>query len=264
MGIPTKLGFVGTGAITSAIVTGLSSSLSAQHSIYLSPRNPQIARDLAARFSGVSIASSNQGVLDASETVILAIRPQIVRDVLSSLRFRPDHRVISVVSSLSLGAISDLASPAARIVRAVPLPSAAERRSPTAIFPSDPVVIDLFAAVGAAFAVDTEREFDALCAATATIASQFAFEEAIVSWLVQQGIPREKAGSYIARIWSGLALAAGQLPERNFQSLAADHATQGGINEQLLSYLEKQRVFENISEGLDAILQRIRSASRLP
>ena len=95
-----KLGFVGTGEITSAMVTGLSSCGAAPHSIRLSPRNPAVAADLAHRFPGVSVASSNQKVLDDCETVVIAVRPQVVRNVLSELRFRPEHHVISVVAAL--------------------------------------------------------------------------------------------------------------------------------------------------------------------
>src|ERR1700722_19455940 len=96
------LGFLGTGEITSAMVTGLSSHDTEFRSIRVSPRNLQIATNLANRFRGVSIASSNQDLLDFSDTVVIAVRPPIARDVLSELRFRPDHRVISVVSALSL------------------------------------------------------------------------------------------------------------------------------------------------------------------
>ena len=45
-----QLGFIGTGEITSSIVTGLSSSGVTAHSVWLSPRNSAIANGLANRF----------------------------------------------------------------------------------------------------------------------------------------------------------------------------------------------------------------------
>ena len=174
------LGFLGTGTITSAMVTGLERSGDA---IVLSPRNAAIAADLAHRFSRVSVAGSNQEVLDRSDTVVVAVRPQIVQEVLSALRFRPDHAVISLVSGLPVRRISALIAPASRIARAVPLPAAAKRRSPTAIYPDDPETVALFGLLGAAFAVETEDRFDALCTATATMATYFAFAGASSSWL---------------------------------------------------------------------------------
>ena len=257
-----KLGFVGTGAITRAMVTGLRSSGVELPSIHLSPRNPVVAADLANRFPHVSVASSNQGVLDGCETVVLAVRPQIARNVLSELRFRPDHHVISIVSALSLVKLSALVAPAGRVTRAVPLPSAAKRRSPTAIYPRDRGAVDLFASLGTAFEVDNEEEFDALCTATAAIASYFAFADSIASWLARRQIPQGKASDYVARIFSGLADTAVEMPEGSFQSLAADHATPGGINEQVLTHLVERGTFEAVSEALDAVMVRLRGASQ--
>ena len=168
-----QLGFIGTGEITSSIVTGLRSSGVTAKSILLSPRNSAVANGLADRFQGILVASCNQEVLDHSDTIVIAVRPSAAREVLSELRFRPDHEVISLVSALSLRSLSELVAPAARIARAVPLPSTAKRLSPTAIYPSDPVAFELFAAVGTVFPVERENAFDALCAATATIASYF-------------------------------------------------------------------------------------------
>ena len=229
-----QLGFIGTGEITSSIVTGLSLFGAKPHSIRLSPRNPAIARELADRFKGISIASSNQEVLNHSDTVVIAVRPPVARTVLSEMRFRPDHQVISLVSALSLRSLSELVVPAVRIARAVPLPSAAKRLSPTAVCPPDPVAVELFAAVGTVFPVERENEFDAICATTATIASYFAFNETIASWLQQQGVPASQAKDYVARLFLGVTTGAVEASERSFQSLAAAHATAGGINEQFL------------------------------
>jgi pyrroline-5-carboxylate reductase len=252
-----RLGFIGTGEITSSIVTGLSSPGVTAHSICLSPRNAAISSGLAARFQGVSVAACNQEVLNHSDINVIAVRPSSARDVLAELRFRPDHQVISLVSGLSLRSLSELVTPAVRIVRAVPLPSAARRLSPTAIYPPDPVAFELFAAVGTVFPVEKENEFDAICATTATIASYFAFNETIASWLEHQGIPASEARDYIGRLFLGEATSAVEAAEHSFQSLAAAHTTAGGINEQFLKHLTEHGLLTKVSEGLDAVLRRI-------
>jgi pyrroline-5-carboxylate reductase len=256
-----QLGFIGTGEITLSIVTGLSSSGVAPHSILLSPRNSAVAHGLANRFHGISVASCNQEVLDHSATIVIAVRPSAARDVLSELAFRPDHRVISLVSALSLRSLSELVAPAVRIARAVPLPSAAKQLSPTAIYPPDPMAFELFAGVGTVFPVESENEFDAICATTATIASYFAFNETIASWLEQQGVPASQARDYIARLFLGVTTGAVDAPKRSFQSLAATHATAGGINEQFLKHLVERGLLTRISEALDAVLHRIGAES---
>jgi len=255
-----RLGFVGSGAITSAIVTGLASTSSDQPSIQLSPRNSESAARLAARFLGVSVASSNQEVLDTSDVIVLAVRPQVAPHVISELRFRPSHRVISVISSFSVAALSARVAPALKVTRAVPLPSVADRRGPTPIYPPDPLVAELFGKLGVAIQVEREDEFEAFCAATATIASYFTFADTIVSWLAGHGIPHAQARDYISRIFRGLADATTTAPAPAFKVLSDEHATRGGINEQLLTHLAGHGVFKDLSQGLDAVLHRILTA----
>jgi len=252
-----RLGFVGTGEITSSIVTGLRSSGGTDHAICLSPRNPVIARELANHFDGVSVASSNQEVLDRSETIVIAVRPPAVREVLSSLRFRSDHHVVSLVSGLSIRGLAALVIPAEQVTRAVPLPSTAHRLSPTAIHPADPAALALFGALGVAFPVESEDAFNALSAATATIATYFAFNEAIASWLERRGVSARQAREYVARLFLGVTTGAVDESDRSFQSLAASHATAGGINAQVLEHLTQHGVLVRVSEALDAVLTRI-------
>lgn len=252
-----QLGFIGTGEITSSIVTGLSSSGIVAHSIWLSPRNSAIATGLANRFQGISVAFCNQEVLDHSDTIVIAVRPSAALSVLSELRFRSDHRIISLVSALSLRTLSEFAAPAVRVARAVPLPSTAKRLSPTAIYPPDPVAFELFAVLGTVFPVRAENEFDAICATTATIASYYAFNETIASWLERHGVSAPQARDYIARLFLGVTTGAVEASERSFQSLAATHATAGGINEQFLKHLVEHGLLTSVSEALDAVLHRI-------
>ena len=250
------LGFIGTGEITSSIVTGLCSSGAATHAIRLSPRNSAIANELAGRFHGISVASTNQEVVDHSDTIVIAVRPPAARKVLSELRFRPDHQVISLVSALKLRSLCELVAPAARVARAVPLPSAAKRLSPTAIYPRVAAALEMFAAVGTVFPVDSENQFDALCATTATIASYYAFNETITAWLARQGVAASLASEYVARLFFGVTSGAMEAPARSFKSLAAIHATAGGINEQFLKRLVAHGLLTEVSEALDAVLNR--------
>ncbi|MBV8053066.1 MAG: NAD(P)-binding domain-containing protein [Acidobacteriaceae bacterium] len=257
-----NLGFVGTGEITSAMVTGLSSFGSDVHSIRLSPRNLEVATNLARRFPGVSIASSNQAVLDGSGIVVIAVKPPLVQSVLSQLHFRPDHAVISVVSGHSLESISNLVAPATRVIRAVPLPSTAKRIGPTAIYPQDGIAEEVFAAIGTVFSANDEHEFEAICAVTSTIATFYAWMAAISSWLTRNNVPASKAQEYVVRMFYGVTSGAVNAPEQDFQSLAASHATAGGINEQFLSHMLRSGTLDHISKSLDAVLARINAGFR--
>ena len=251
------LGFLGTGTIASAMVTGLRAAGEDTPAILLSPRNASAAAALAARFENVSVAASNQEVVDQAETIVVAVRPQIARDVLAALRFPARANVVSLVSGLPVRRLAELTAPATRISRAVPLPSAARRMSPTPVFPRDPEVVDLFARLGSAIAVEEEARFDALCVITATMAAYFTFAGTSAEWLTRQGVNPEQARDYVAQIHKGLALTAADSPSVSFADLAADHATRGGTNEQVVGYLKQHGVFARLDEALDAILRRV-------
>lgn len=251
-----KLGFLGTGTITSAMVTGLCTG-AGDDEIWLSPRNADIAAELAGRFANARVAIGNQALVDTCETVVIAVRPQVAEAVLRELRFRAEQSVISVVSGFSVERLGLLVGPATRIVRAVPLPSTAKRRCPTAIYPRDAVAAELFGRLGAAFAAETERQFDAFCVATATMATWFAFAGELAAWMEHQQIPAQDARDYVARIFAGLAQTAVERPEKSLGELAAEHATLGGTNEQMLGHLRTGGVFTRYADGLDGIMRRV-------
>jgi pyrroline-5-carboxylate reductase len=251
-----KLGFLGTGTISAAIVEGLQAS-SQSFKIVVSPRNADIARQLAERFANVRVAASNQAVLDASDTVVLAVRPQIAHEVLTSLHFRPDHHVISLIPSVSLDYLRSVTAPSHEVTRAVPLPSAAYRQAPVVIYPPNPVVKALFDQVGMAIELANEEEFDAFTTASAIMSSYFGFAETTARWLEGQGVPYGKARAYVGQMLRGLSAATLVAPDLSFDRLAEEHQTRGGLNEQVYKTVAVDGKFVELERGLDAVLQRL-------
>ena len=252
-----KLGFIGTGALTAAIVTGLKSIAENSDSIVLSPRNEEIAASLASRYPDVRIATDNQAVLDACDTVMLAVRPQIAHQVLPELRFRRNHHLISLIATLSLKDIEALTAHAQHVTKALPMPMIAHRLGATIVYPPEPGVAALFGGLGTVIEVDNPGEFDALSVATATYASYFKYLETIHSWLKDHGVEEGKGRDYIASLFKALGTAPETVPEADFMHLAQDYATRGGINEQVLRDLTARNVFDAFRESLDGIHKRI-------
>ncbi len=250
------LGFVGTGAIAAAIVTGLSSEGGPRPLIRLSPRNAGVAARLASRFDNVTACGSNQAVLEASGTVVLAVRPQVAEEVLSGLRFSSSQVVISLVAGFSASRIADLVAPAGRIWRAIPLPSVAQRRSPIAVYPPGGPGAELFAPLGQVFGIEKEDHLNAFSTATSTMAAYFSFVGHIASWVARKGVPEEQAHEYIARMFAGLSDASLEESQRNFEDLATAHATPGGLNEQVMRDLTCRGVFDTLTEALDSVHRR--------
>src|SRR6478609_12111350 len=94
-----KIGFVGTGTITEAMVKGMLGSSLDLSRIIVSPRNGESAARLAASSPLVEIGADNQAVVDAADILFLAIRPQISEEVTRGLRFRAGQSVVSVIAA---------------------------------------------------------------------------------------------------------------------------------------------------------------------
>jgi len=254
------IGFIGTGTIATAIVSGLNTLDSATFTFLLSPRNAGVAASLASAFDNVTVAASNQAVLDGCDNVVLAIRPQVASEVLGSLRFRPDHHVISLMALLSIDRVQALVTPATGVVRAIPLPMVATHAGVTVLYPDDPTARAIFNQLGSTITLESPEHFNAFSTATATMAPYFAFADAITDWMIRQGVPPTTARSYIAGMFHGLGTVAANPSAETFPTLAAKFATAGGINEQVLTHLTQVGALKAVSDALDGVLSRMTEA----
>lgn len=249
-------GFVGTGAITRAMVEGLS-SVDPAPEIVVSPRGAQVSAALAARFGNVRVAADNQAVVDAAPCVVLATRPADLRTVLADLRFRPDQVVVSVVAGFSVAELEAAVVPAHRVARAIPLPSVAARQGLVPVFPGEPEALALFEELGAVAALDDETAFDSFSAASAFAATQLDLLATVEAWLVGRGVPAPDASAYVRELIRGLSDALAEEPDRELALVAGDHATPGGLNEQVRTHVRSGGVHELVVDALDGVARRV-------
>jgi pyrroline-5-carboxylate reductase len=253
----TAYGFVGTGEITAAIVEGIHTDAADSPAIFLSPRGHDVARELAGRYANVQVCDSNQRVLDSASTVVVAVRPQVGRDVLDELSFRAGHVVLSVMAGVQLEQLREWVAPTERLVRVIPLPSAARGRSLTTIFPDDPVARDLFGRVGEVLVPSDEATFDALSAATATFAAHLDYLATIAGWLTDNGLDADAAAAFTTHIFGQLGQTLSQ-QSHSLTELTDKHMTPGGTNQQFMTDLRRDGVPDSVRRALDRILARLR------
>jgi len=256
-----KLGFVGTGVITKAVIDGIARAFGAKHTILVSPRSAETAEVLARDYAHVAVAVDNQAVVDGSDIVFLAIRPQIAEEVIRALRFRPEQKVVSFVAAVSIETLQNWISTPVTITRAIPLPFVADLNGATAIFPPDAEVAALFAPLGAAVEVETMREFDLLAVASAMMATYFGVLESSARWLEQEGLSYEPASTYMKYLFSGLSGAMMTSPRATFDEMKEDHSTKGGLNEQVFLDFVTHGGTKALDLALDRVLRRIEGKS---
>lgn len=246
------LGFIGTGAMTAAMVEGLGGE-----DILLSPRGAEVAAGLARRFPGVRIAADNQAVVDGSDMVVLAVRPQVAEAVIRPLRFRPGQRVVSLIAATQIAALRGWIGIDLPIIRAIPLPFAADRASVTPIFPPDADTAALFNRLGTALPCRDIAEFDLFAVGSALMGSYFGLLETAQGWLEARGLEGSAARTYLAGLFANLGKVAAQSPT-DFATLRAEHSTPGGLNEQIFRDFAAGGGTAALTAALDRVLARVR------
>jgi len=253
-----RLGFLGTGAITEAVVTGLGTAPEAPDMV-VSPRSVERSRALAARFATVRVAPDNQALLDQCDAVVLAVRPQDIVAVLEGLRFRREQTIISFVALLPMARLKGLVTPAQRICRAVPLPSAALRIGPIVLSPALPDIAALLGRVGTVIAAPTEEMLEPLWSVTALMAPFYEQLHQIAGWLTDNGVPMDVAVSYTSQLFATWGRVAAEHSD-DLPALRDASQTRGGLNEQALRQLGDSDHYRSLRSALDAILRRLTAA----
>jgi pyrroline-5-carboxylate reductase len=226
-----RLGFIGTGAITSAIVKGLAISGLRDWPISVSPRSRERADELASTIPAVSIATGNQAVVDSSDILILAIRPQIAAEVISDLRFRDGQIIVSLVAGMSVKTVETLVAVQIPVIRAIPLPSVETCSCATPITPHHHEIAILFDALGSSISVEDESRFDGYVAASAVMATYFGIVKTTADWMVASGVESADADRYLRSLFGNLGDIMREQPQLTFDQLRQNHTTCGGLNE---------------------------------
>ena len=103
-----KLGFIGTGNITVAVVNGICTSKISTSKIIISSRNKNKAQRLKKKFKKVSIAKTNQEILDKCNWVFLAVTPKVGEKILPKLNFKSNQKIISFISTINLAQLKKI------------------------------------------------------------------------------------------------------------------------------------------------------------
>jgi len=249
-----RLGFVGVGAISEAVVDALMTGPnSADLEIVLSPRNADRSAKLAAKYSSVTVASSNQSVLDESIVVFMGVLPGQMNDVCADLNFRADHTVVSLIAGMPPSTVATLVGPATEVVQMIPLPVIAMHAGPLVICPGNPAIVDLFEGCGEIVALDDESKIFILSCASATMSSFFKLQNTVIDWSVASGLSQDISHQYVTSLYKGLAAEGMNTDFKDLAEMPREHETPGGLNEHIRKSLDEAGMFEEVTKQLEYI-----------
>ena len=251
----TRIGIIGVGTISTVIVKGFCGS-GADCEIVLSPRNPDKAAALAAEFGNVTVAGSNQEVLDRSEWVIIAVVPRIWKEVCGELSFRKDHCVVNLMTDYKLTEIASMIGETKVLVRMIPLPFIAYRTGPVVIYPTDAATARLFAPLGETIEVGMEKALESMSVTTALMSSFYKLMHGVISWGVDEGLTAEEARQYSASFFEALLFMIKRSDAEGVEKLA-NEMTPGGLNEMALKHIGEANGFRLWTEALTKVMKRV-------
>lgn len=201
-----KLGFIGGGNMAEALAHGL-----IVHKVF-KPAD-LIASDVAAarrsylkRKLKITVTADNLEVIKNSRTILFAVKPQTIDDVLESIAAalgpNPKHHLfISIAAGVPIARICEYLGPRARVIRVMPNAPAMVGEGMAAIVRSrgasksdEAVALKIFKSVGEAVALSDEKLLDAITAVSGSgPAYVYLFAKAMIDAAVSAGIARPLA-----------------------------------------------------------------------
>jgi len=252
-----KLGFIGTGKITSSVVTGICRSNISFKKIILSPRNRNVAKKLKRQFKKVSIAKNNQEIANSCNWIFLAITPTVGQRIIKNLKFKSGQTIVSFISTMTLPQLKKAIKVKATIVRAIPLPPISLKKGPVPMFPPNKKVKNFFNKLGTTVEISNEKLSKNFWSTSGMMAPFYELLSTMSNWLVKRGVKRDKAQKYITSLFVALSEDAVVNSNKDLKHLVKESQTPRGLNEQGVKELRKAGFYRATEKTLNSILKRL-------
>jgi len=251
-----KIGFIGTGKITSSIIYGIFKSKLKISKIYISPRNKSIAKKLSKKFKAVKIAKNNQEIIDNSSLIFLALTPTVGLKILNTLKFTSAKKIISFIATINLSSLKKLTKNK-NIVRAIPLPPIEIKKGPIVVCPPNKIAKSFFSHLGSVIEIKSEQVCNKFWSTSALMAPFYELLKVSTDWLVSKGVDQSKATSYVTELFLGLSQDAVNKKSTGLKNLVAESQTPKGLNEQALNELQRGKFYSKLVKTLNNIHARL-------
>ena len=252
-----KLGFIGTGKISSSVITGICNSSISYKKIIVSPRNLKIAKYLKKKFKKVFIAKNNQEIINSCDWIFLAVTPSVGKKIIKNLKFKSNQTIISFISTITLSELKKMIKVKSSIVRAIPLPPISLKKGPVPICPPNKKVKMFFNKIGTTIEIKNEKLSINFWSTSGMMASYYDLLRVMSVWLVKKGVKREEAQKYITSLFLALSEDAVINSKKDLKFLVKESQTPKGLNEQGLKEMSKKGVYKSVIDTLNNIYKRL-------
>lgn len=212
-----RITFVGGGNMANSIIGGLVAEGFAPEQILACDPVQENLDKLSGAY-GVKTSTDNAAGVAQASAVVLAVKPQIMRDVCESLRDQLDHKplIISIAAGIPVQKLSEWLGGELAIVRCMPNTPALVQAGASGLYANHLTSADqkalaekILAAVGIVEWLEDEALIDAVTAISGSgPAYFFLFMEAMITAGIDQGLSPESANNLAIQTCLGAGLLA--------------------------------------------------------
>ena len=261
-----RIGFIGGGNMTRAIVGGLLADGFAARQIFIADPNNVQRNTLRDDFPGITVAADNGQLATQSDCLVLAVKPQVLRDVCLALAPGVQSRqllFVSIAAGVRSSDIDAWLGGDQAIVRAMPNQPALLRRGISGVFANErsseeqrAMAISVLSAVGPVIAVEREAEIDAVTAVSGSgPAYFFLLIDMLASTGAELGLDESAARQLAIQTAVGAAALADHTDD-SMEELIARVRSPGGTTAAALDSLDDDRTRDIFRRAVTAARDR--------
>ena len=251
------LGFIGCGKISLSVITGILSSSLKIKKIFVSKRNYKISSYLRKKYKKIIVTKENQEIINKSNWIFLAVTPSVGEKIIKKLKFKPNQKIISFISTITIPRLKRMIKVKADIVRAIPLPPISLKEGPIPICPPNKKVKKFFDQLGSTIEIKNEKLSINFWSTSGMMASYYNLLRTMSDWLIKRGVKRLDAQKYITSLFLALSKDAVVNTKKDLKYLVKESQTPKGLNEQALKDISRKKVYKSVVEALNNIHKRL-------
>ena len=265
----TVIGFIGAGNMAYALIKGLLSNGFDAKNINVSDSNDEL---LIKRQSELNITtySDNSSLLDNSDIVVFAVKPQVLSIVCLQLKnkVKPNHLFVSIVAGIRGNDINRWLGGNFALVRTMPNTPALFQSGVTGLFANELVssqqkelVTSILSSVGECFWVDKEKLIDAITAISGSgPAYFFLLMQSITQAAIALGLDEKTANSLSIQTSLGASLMATK-SGKDSKTLRSEVTSPNGTTQAAIESFQDQNFEGIVAAATRAAYDRARELS---
>ena len=266
-----KIGFIGAGHMTQALIKGVLESKQIKNSqIYVSNRTPGKLIKLKELYVGLNTRQYNEEIVDECDMIILAMKPQDLPAAIGEIseKFREEQIIISLAAGIKIDALEKII-PTGRIARMMPNTPSLIGRGVIGLLTQNmdesgsDLIHDIFASLGMMLDVDTEDQFDALMVSCSS-GTGFVFEMMMYwqDWIQERGFTDEESKQMTIETFLGASLLAAQSAGIDIEELQQRATSKKGVTAAGLTSMRELEIERALRISFEKASMRSQEISR--